>query len=27
MRATLPRFTADHLHVRPWPDAVIDAVG
>jgi hypothetical protein len=27
MRATLPRFTTDHLHVRPWPDAVIDAVG
>ncbi|MCU1372870.1 MAG: hypothetical protein JWO68_156 [Actinomycetia bacterium] len=27
MPATLPRFTADHVHVRPWPDAVIDAVG
>ena len=27
MRATLPPLTADTLHVRPWPDAVIDAVG
>jgi hypothetical protein len=27
MRAALPPLTTDHLHIRPWPDAVIDAVG
>ena len=27
MRATLPPLSGDTLHVRPWPDAVIDAVG
>src|SRR5436305_2374227 len=27
MRATLPPLTVDTLHIRPWPDAVIDTVG
>ena len=27
MRATLPPLSGDTLHVRPWPDPVIDAVG
>jgi site-specific DNA recombinase len=27
MRSTLPPLTVDTLHVRPWPDPVIDAVG
>jgi hypothetical protein len=27
MRAMLPPLTTDTLHVQPWPDAVIDAVG
>src|SRR3954462_3352447 len=27
MRATLPPLAGDTLHVRPWPDPVIDAVG
>ena len=27
MKAVLPSITSDTLHVRPWPDPVIDAVG
>src|SRR5947208_16308105 len=27
MRATLPQLTTETLHIRPWPDPVIDAVG
>lgn len=27
MRAALPTLTAPTLHIRPWPDPVIDAVG
>jgi len=27
MRATLPPLTTESLHIRPWPDPVIDAVG
>jgi hypothetical protein len=27
MRSTLPPLTVDTLHIRPWPDPVIDAVG
>jgi hypothetical protein len=27
MRATLPPLSGETLHVRPWPDPVIDAVG
>lgn len=27
MPVTLPTLPADQVHVRPWPDAVIDAVG
>src|SRR5438270_6260756 len=27
MRATLPPLTVDTLHIRPWPDAVIDTLG